>query len=258
MENLRATAKTLHVKIKQIGDEIQAKEKEISKLRESNAALIEQCLGKERKPRSLETQRNAIVKIDVEILELRLVKESLTKKLAQVDADIKATKLRENIATFQEESEKQLKAFSEFNQAVISLQDAAEKLESYSGTKNAIYSLLRLCWNNGDFIKKEIDLNKILATWGQPRNDLLSLNLDAIKSKASEAGRLLNNLWQQLNAVATGSRTIPTSKLTVNHGQRVGTKSEVRMKQAAVEAVENAKQIKRKPFIQHFPQMPPG
>lgn len=261
MSDLRATAKSLHHKLKQISEEIEGKEKEIQDLRQANSKLVEANLDKQRKPKSLEVQRNAIVRLDVELLELRLVQKSLTEKLALADNAIKEAKLLEQIKGFQKESARQLQLFEQFNRDVKALETAAIQLESFAGGNNAIYALLRLCWDNANFIKQHLDLEKILGSWSKPRTELLSLNLDAIKSKASEAGRLLNNLWQQLNAVNTGSRTIPTNKLSVNHGQRVGTKSEVRMKQAAVEAVENAKQIKHKPFIQNFPQeraAPPG
>ena len=258
MEVLRQEAKSLHEKLGLIRKEILDKEKEIQDLRQANSKLVEQNLGRERKPASLRLQREKILAFSNELEEMILVKKSLTEKLDKADAGIRREKLKAEISKFQEISKLQLDQVAAVKEAMKVLEGTIAALEKCSGKGHCLYALLNLCWNFEE-TKNEIDLSKVLSSWSETAisTDFTNLSNRIMQTNTSSSG-----LWQQLNSIAEGKRSYPTIRHTVNHGQKVGTKSQVRMKMAGAEAKEvRENKHSTMKFVQSFPQeraAPPG
>jgi len=243
MEALRQQAHELHNKLNLIQKEISDKEKEILELRTANAKLIELNLGKQRKPASLEIQRKAITKIDLEILELKLVEKSLNEKLTDNDSAIRQERLKSRLFQFNEISKSQLQDIETVRRSINALEKSLIQLENVSGKNGALYGLLHLLWDSPE-TKQFIDLQEVLRNWSVSNINLeLPLN---IETTLSEFNNRIFGMHNQLSAIHNNSRTIPSSRVQKTSGSitKVGTVQDIRNNMAAAEAMKNKKTMK--------------
>ena len=239
--NNQQQAKQLTDKLDLIKTEISAKEKEILKLREANAKLIEIHLGKERKPRSLETQRNAITKIDLEILELQLVEKSLNGKLKETDALIRQDQLKTKISQFNEDSKTQRMLIESVRRNLKALEKSLLELEQSSGRNHCLYQILQLLFEDPDNVIKEISLNNILQDWA-PEKVVLGADFNSIAKRLDRHRVDIGNLWNQLEMITLNKRSyhrVEEMKKPIN--QHVGNQNDSRIRAAAQDAIERAK-----------------
>jgi len=248
LEKLRVEAKQLTNKINLIKKEISDKEKEIKELRQANAKLIELNLGKERKPASLTSQRNAITKIDLEILELKLVEKSLNKKLTDTDALIRKEQLQSRISQLLETSKSQLVLVENVRRNAKALETSVTELEASSSKNHVLYRILNLLWDFPD-AKNEMSLADILTKWS-PANTAINDNFDDLVIRLDHLRVDSGNFWNQLSALRENKRTFHRVEPLKKRNPPLVSDNFVRMQAAGREA-EKIRQQPAKRYINH-------
>ena len=195
MNQVEKRIKDLTEKIEQVKTEITDKLVQVETLRQSNARLVEQNLGRQRKSASLTTQRNRILDVEGQVQELKYVQSSLEDKLKEAQGELREVRFRDRIKEFHRAEAYHLAQLKEVQHLFSEFIDAIAKIEAFQGGGHALYQLIRIASEVGDKKLEDygIDLKAILTRFKQS-NLTLSFDFSRIESINISQQNLINQL----------------------------------------------------------------
>jgi len=204
MNQVEQRIKDLTAKIEQVKTEIADKLALVETLRQSNAKLVEQNLGRQRKTASLTTQRNKILDVEGQVEELKYVQSSMEDKLEEAQGELREIQLRDRIKEFQRAEVYHLSQLKEVQHLFSEFVEAITKIEAFQGNGHALHQLIRLASEVGsEKLKKSgIDLKAILTRFKQS-NLFLSFDFSRIERINISQQNLIN----ELEAIDQGRRS---------------------------------------------------
>jgi len=264
--NAQQTAKAIQNKISLVQREIQTKESDVSELKERNAELIEKNLGLKRKSKALDVQRQTIQKANAEIEELKIVEQSLAKKLDIANSDAKQEQLKNQIANCHELSKEELRDVETCRRNIVALEKSLMKLDKVGSDQGALYNIYSLLFNNAEAMQF-IDLPEILQKWSASNiNLVIPLN---VETRLAKFNNTVFGRCTQLQALFNGTPipSMPSPKSSLTNNQPL-TKSEVREQQAGLDATKRAEDAKKNTsryvdahnpnYVRHIPDRNPN
>ena len=190
MNQVEKRIKDLTEKIEQVKTEITDKLVQVETLRQSNARLVEQNLGRQRKSASLTTQRNRILDVEGQVQELKYVQSSLEDKLKEAQGELREVRFRDRIKEFHRAEAYHLAQLKEVQHLFSEFIDAIAKIEAFQGGGHALYQLIRIASEVGD---------KKLEDYG--------IDLKAILTRFNQSNISQQNLINQLESLDQGRRS---------------------------------------------------
>jgi DNA repair exonuclease SbcCD ATPase subunit len=137
-------------KIAIVDRKLREKSTELESLRRANANLVEANIGKQRMPRSLETQRRIIFEVNQQIEELGFAKESLEEKLDEAQEELRYAVIyrqieacRENDEVFFGRMNRTVDAISQVGESVTAFKKEVEQLEKAGLPLHELLPLLK-------------------------------------------------------------------------------------------------------------------
>ena len=95
-DQIRAEISEVQARLEIVGQEIQKKQQELAKLKDSHFQWVESNIGKERLPKSIGKQRQSMLTLNLEIENLEVVRDKIEGKLAQLQTELAPSELFEN------------------------------------------------------------------------------------------------------------------------------------------------------------------
>lgn len=106
-DDIREEISTALAKLKTIRQDIQKKHREQAKLKESHVRLVENTVGRQRMPKSLEKQRNSLLTVTLEIEGLEGARVNLETKLTDLQIELTRAELYPRVKAYRQ-AEQQL------------------------------------------------------------------------------------------------------------------------------------------------------
>lgn len=181
---------------------------EIDELKLDNAKLLEQHLGKQRQPPSLQTQRAKIVQEGLKIEELESVKISLDGRLEKLDQELKLSRLDDRSLQIQAGIESYTNLVQTANLQILELSKTLTRLERSKHPLQTLSDLLHEINLSGKTAADyEIDLEKIRETF---TTDLVTVfDAGTRIEKINVAGRTAFNM---LDSAVAGRSTFAVAQ----------------------------------------------
>ena len=209
-EDIEAEITEIGAKLQTCATEINRRQAEIAELKGKNAELVERNLGKERRPASLLVQRKRIEELTSHCQEFEFLKRNLEKNLQQANKKLAESSYQGKVNQYMKAEAAHLDAYQHVQILYSELMSAIAFLDKIqAGHCLARLSELVRAIGTDKLAGFGVEVDRVLAEFG--KIDLPS-DLDSMRIQRLQVN--LNNLTNQLHAVATGARTFHKAKAT--------------------------------------------
>jgi hypothetical protein len=206
VEQVTAELEQVNEKLLLVDADISLWEQEVEELKQSNAKLLEQHLGKERRPPSLSVQRQKILDVQNQRDELLYLKQSLQEQREQVESRLKVAQREQEIERYKELESSFLATLEETSSALSSFLSSLQSLSrQQQQQRHPLALLLRLCSEHGgkeELARYGLDLPLIAARYTEATSWMegdFNHDLERISAETKD-------FVAQLEAVMAGKR----------------------------------------------------
>jgi chromosome segregation ATPase len=92
-DQIRAEISEVQARLETVGQDIQRKQQDLTKLKDSHVQWVESNIGKERLPKSVGKQRQSLLTLGLEIENLEVVRDKIEGKLADLQRELYRSEL---------------------------------------------------------------------------------------------------------------------------------------------------------------------
>jgi hypothetical protein len=208
-DQIRAEISEVQARLETVGQDIQRKQQDLTKLKDSHVQWVESNIGKERLPKSVGKQRQSLLTLGLEIENLEVVRDKIEGKLADLQRELYRSELYEHQVQAYKQAEQQfadkaemvLQEIVDLNKRMQSCKESVEKFMQESGSPLEILKSLHNDPALSDLSLRNFFAGQIVEI-GSDGNAIFVQELVKVYRELSQKLPILNSIksdWVQLS-----------------------------------------------------------